>query len=39
MRKIPRQKGKRGEYEIRDKIREAGVECERVPVSGASLGF
>jgi Holliday junction resolvase len=39
MRKIGRQKGKRGEYEIRDKIRGAGIEAERVPVSGVSSGF
>jgi len=39
MRKIGRQKGRRGEYEIRDRIRKAGIECERVPVSGSAEGF
>ena len=34
-----RKKGKRVEYLIRDKFREHGFDCERVPVSGAARGF
>jgi len=32
-------KGKRAEYEVLGLLRDAGVEAERVPVSGASRGF
>lgn len=34
-----RRKGSRGEYLIRDALRLAGYECDRVPASGAAQGF
>lgn len=34
-----RNKGRRGEYGVRDYLREQGWEADRVPLSGASQGF
>lgn len=34
-----RNKGKRGEYEVRDHLRGYGLQAHRVPSSGAAQGF
>lgn len=34
-----RNKGKRGEYEVRDYFRKLGYEADRVPMSGAAPGY
>lgn len=37
--KSSRDKGRRGEYQVRDLFREAGYKAERVPLSGACGGY
>lgn len=39
MGKMSRNKGKRGEYEVRDILRDLGWSAHRVPMSGAAQGF
>lgn len=39
MGKFSRDKGNRGEYLVRDKLREAGFCVDRIPASGAAQGF
>lgn len=37
--KYSRDKGRRGEYSVRDELRAGGFVADRVPLSGASAGF
>lgn len=39
MGKSQRDKGNRGEYQLRDELRRFGYEADRVPASGAAQGF